>query len=213
MKFLLLFLTFFLIGLIAYAQDTLITKSGNTMTVKILNVEDSTIYFYQTIDKLKQVRAISVRAIKGYKYDVFASATDINDKKADSILYLNYVRKTKGLEPVLITSSTETNFDSTRLKTNNTVIATNKYSPTVNSYYGKAGRNIIVSGVLLFVGSALQIYNVNREIDENATLEEVNRFIDVSKNLSNVSYGLFGASGIFMIGAGININNGSVKLK
>jgi hypothetical protein len=212
MKFALILSFIFTQFLNVTAQDTLISNTGNALSVKIIKVDDNTIYFYQSIDKTKQIRAITKNAIKGYKYNSTENGKNISVIKSDSILYLNYVRKSKDIEPIVV--NTETNYDTTLVKNNTETNNINNYSFTVNRYYDKAGSSIIVSGVFLLLGSTLHIYNFNRKIDlTTATIKDINDFYKLSKNLSNISYGLFGASGIFMISAGLNISNGSIKLK
>lgn len=200
------------------AQDRIITKEGSNRDVKIIYVDKDYIYFYQpSTESQKTVRKISKKSISDYQYLSIEGGKNLQVIREDSLLFQDYL-KSQGYQPIsgnLNYSSMakdSANIKSSVLNTNKT--NTQDVNLRLTSVKEKGNSSLITSGVFILLGSAIQLYNINRKLDlTSASVDEINDFNKLSKNLSNITYGLYGGAGIFIIKAGINIRNGSVRLK
>jgi hypothetical protein len=80
------------------AQDLIRYKSSdvtNTQTVKIIYVDDTCLYYYNSNDLAKAIQFVKLDDISEFQYNSIENGRNINTIKNDSLLYVSYAKKNK----------------------------------------------------------------------------------------------------------------------
>lgn len=213
MKYILTILAIIIFQNITIAQDKIKTKEGTNLNVKIIYIDNNDIYFYQSSDPQKKIRNINKKYVSVYEYISIDNGKNKEVVSSDSTMYVNYLRETKG-----VTDTKTLKYNNISTYSNDSLISksvtyTNLDLPRVNQKFLTASNKLIVASIFLIGGSALNLYVINREPNLSSSIDDLLNFYKTNKNLTNISYSLYGVSGLFVFSAGINIHNGALLLK
>jgi hypothetical protein len=213
MKYILTILAVIIFQNITIAQDKIKTKEGTNLNVKIIYIDNNDIYFYQTSDPQKTIRKVNKKYVSAYEYISIDNGKNKEVVSSDSTMFVNYQREIKGVNEI-----TNLKYKNISTYSNDSLISKNVNItildlPRVNQKFMTAGNKLIAASIFFIGGSALNLYVINREPDLSSSIDDLLNFYKTNKNLTNISYSLYGVSGLFVLSAGINIHNGALLLK
>lgn len=197
----------------SFAQDRISTKAGTNLAVKIIHVDSENVFFHQTIDSTKTIRKVSRKSISNYEYNSIENGSNKKVISEDSILFVNYLRDVEG---IYYTNNKEIiNFNEQKKIAKRDSLALVKLAKTPNAKtrFTNAGNYLIIASACIIVGSAINIYAEDIELKNNPTnmdiknYNELQQFLHINANL------FYGISGLFILGAGINLHSGAMQLK
>lgn len=197
----------------SFAQDRISTKAGTNLAVKIIHVDSENVFFHQTVDSTKTIRKISRKAISNYEYNSIENGNNKKVISEDSILFVTYLREVEGIYYTKNNEILNLNEQKKIAKRDSLALVKLAKTPNAKTRLTNAGDYLIAASAFIIVGSIVNIYAENMEIKENSTFLEIDNFYEKQKFLHTSANLFYSFSGLFILGAGINLHSGAMQLK
>ncbi len=204
---------FIFLSIEVFSQDRITTKAGTVLNVKIIHVDAENIFFHQSIDTSKTIRKVSQKSISNYEYNSIENGSNKNVLTEDSLMFVCYLRDVEGIYYTNNHELININEQKKMARRDSLAIVKLNKIPTAKKRFSNAGSCLIAASVFLVAGSAINIYAENRKIKDNPYQYEIDIFNEDQKFLRTGAYLCYGFSGLFILGAGINLESGAMQLK